>query len=78
MYVGGVGGMRSCIKGKRTVILLTTYGTQKTKIKSHNVIYVSDARHNLISLEQWEDKNRSYHAQKGILTLYSLQGNAAI
>ena len=38
MYVGEVGGMQSCVKGKGTVILLTIYKTQKTKIKLHNVI----------------------------------------
>ena len=78
MYVGGVGGTRSRVKGKGTVIFLVIHGTQKTKIKLQDVIHVLDVRHNLISLGRWENENRSYHAQKGILTLYSLQGNAAI
>ena len=50
MYVSRVGGTQSHIKGKGTVIFLTTYGTQRTKIKLHNVIHVPDTRHNLISL----------------------------
>ena len=78
LYVGGVEGAQSRVKGKRTVILLMTHRTQKTKIKLHDVIHVLDVRHNLISLTWWEDKNRSYHAQKGILTLYFSQGRAAI
>ena len=51
MYISGVRGAQSFIKGKGTVILLTTHRTQKTKIKLHNVIHVLDTRHNLISLE---------------------------
>ena len=78
MYVGGVEETWSCVKGKGTVILIATYRTQKTKIKLQDVIYVPDARHNLISLRRWENENRPYHTQKGILTLYSSQGNAAI
>ena len=78
MYVNGVGGTWSCVKGRGTVILIATHGTQKTKIKLQDVIHVPDARHNLISLRRWENENWSHHAQKGILTRYSLQGNAAI
>ena len=48
MYVGKVRGAQSCIKGKETVILLTTHETRNTKIKLQDVTVYMFRMQNII------------------------------
>jgi hypothetical protein len=50
VYVGGVGGTKTCTHGKGTIHVLAEMKSGKCTIKLNNVLHVPECKHNLISL----------------------------
>ena len=50
----------------------------RVTVNLRDVLYVPQCKHNLISLGRWENTGRSYHAQDGVLTLYTQNNHAVI
>ena len=74
IIIGGVGGTKTRASGRGMVTLLAETSAGTCKIKLKEAIHVLDCKYNLISLGRWEKGGRSYHANNGALTLYTMKG----
>jgi len=72
--IGRVGGIHAHACGKGTIRLLAQLNAETRQITLHDMLHVSDSKHNLLSLEQWENNGQLYHAKDSIITLNSSDG----
>ena len=70
-FVLGVGGNRTKIEGRGTIILAARYGKQIRSLRLERVNHIPSNKYNILALGKWETNGRSYSALHGKLTLYN-------
>jgi hypothetical protein len=74
LSIAGVGQLKMHAKGRGTVQLQSLYKGQVTILQLHDILYVPDNQHNLLSLGRWDWDGRYYTGQNSQLTLFTKEG----
>ena len=73
-FVTGVGGLRTEIKGRGTVDLLSNYKGQEYVLRLNDVLHIPSNKNNLISLGRWDNAGGTYRSDAGVLKLAVKRG----